>query len=111
VFLLFVFGLIQVARCIMAVHQLNNAARIGCRTAVIEGKSNSDVSTAVTTNLSGQGITGQTVTVLVNGATANASTAQAGDAITVQVSVPIQNVAWVPGDVGTLTGQYSLRRE
>lgn len=111
VFLVFVIGLIQVPLVLMAVHQLNNAAREGCRTAVIEGKATSDVTTSVNNSLSGGGITGQTVTVLVNGVAADASTATAGDEITVQVSASSSYVIWFPDLVTTLTGRYSLRRE
>jgi Flp pilus assembly protein TadG len=112
VFFSFFLGLIEVARGVMVIHQLNNAARVGCRTGVIEGKASSDITTAVTNNLSGQGFSGESIAVLVNGATADASTAQAGDEITVKVSVAASGVTWVSGGLqGTLVGQCSLRRE
>lgn len=109
-----VLGIIEVGRGIMAVHMLNNAARAGCRAGVIEGRATSDISTAVTNILTAQGITAEGVSVQVNDSSADASTAQAGDEITVKVSVPAGKITWVPGGTylcGSLTGQYTLRRE
>jgi Flp pilus assembly protein TadG len=109
-----VLGIIEVGRGLMAIHLLNNAARAGCRVGVIEGKSTSDINTAVTNLLTAQGISSEGVTVEVNDGSADASTAQAGDEITVIVSVPVSKVSWVPGTSylqGSLSGQYTLRRE
>ena len=109
-----VLGIIEVGRGLMAIHMLNNAARAGCRVGVIEGKATSDINTAVTTLLSAQGMTAEGVTVQVNDGSADASTAQAGDEITVIVSIPASKVTWVPGAShlsGSLSGQYTLRRE
>jgi Flp pilus assembly protein TadG len=114
VFFLLIFGLVEVGRCLMVQHLLTNAARQGCRVAVIEGKTTADVNTAASNLLSGQGISGFTTTVQVNGATADASTANPGDKITVSISVPASTNSWVPGAsfcFGTITGSYSLRRE
>ena len=109
-----VLGIIEVGRGLMAIHLLNNAARAGCRVGVIEGKATSDISTTVTNVLSAQGMTAEGVTVEVNDGSADASTAQAGDEITVIVSIPASKVTWVPGGSylrGNLSGQYTLRRE
>ena len=64
--------------------------------------------------LTPQGITSDTVTVQVDDAAANASTANAGDEITVTSSVPTATVCWVPKAnflFGTISGKYTLRRE
>ncbi len=109
-----VLGMIEIGRGLMTVHLLTNAARAGCRTGVIEGKATSDINTAVTTILSAQGISSEGVTVDVNDNVADASTAQAGDEITVVVSIPVSKITWVPGGSylsGSLSGQYTLRRE
>jgi Flp pilus assembly protein TadG len=114
IFFVVVLGLIEVGRGIMVVHLLNNAARAGCRAGAIEGRSNSDISAAVTNSLSTQGITAEAVTVQVNDGTADASAAQPQDEITVKVSIPVGNITWVPGGSylrGSLSGQYTLRRE
>ena len=109
-----VLGIIEVGRGLMVIHLLNNAARAGCRVGVIEGKATSDITTAVTNVLSAQGVTAEGVTVQVNDGSADASTAQSGDEITVLVSIPASKVTWVPGGSylrGNLSGQYTLRRE
>jgi len=115
VLLVLVLGIIEVGRAVMVTHLLNHAARHGCRVAVIEGKSNSDVNSAVTIALSGASISGESVTVAVNGAAGNASAAQAGDEITVTVTVPASAVTWLPGgrflNGLTMTGQDTLWRE
>ena len=109
-----VLGIIEIGRGLMTIHMLNNAARAGCRVGVIEGKATSDISTTVTNVLSAQGMTAEGVTVEVNDGSADASTAQAGDEITVIVSIPASKVTWVPGGSylrGNLSGKYTLRRE
>ncbi len=49
IFFVFVLGFIELGRGFMVQHLMTNAARQGCRVAVIEGKSSSDVSAAVFT--------------------------------------------------------------
>src|SRR3974390_1590511 len=53
-FFLLVLGLIEFGRALMVQHMLNNAARIGARVATIEGKANSDVTTAINTAMQSQ---------------------------------------------------------
>lgn len=113
-FLALIFGMTEIGRGFMVTHLLNSAARNGCRTGILSGKSDTDITTAVNNSLSGQGISGYSTTVKVNGSVANASTAASGDEITVAVSVSASNVSWL-GSVmfltGNLSGRYSLRRE
>ena len=114
VFFMFILGLIEVGRGIMVVHLLTNAARVGARTGVIEGTSTAQITTAVNNSLTQQGITSDTVSVQVNDGSADASTANAGDEITVKVSVPVSKVTWLPGGQylhGNISGQFTLRRE
>jgi len=114
VFFLVVFAIFELGRGVMVLHQLANAARIGCRAAVVEGTSDSAVRQAVDNNLRAAGISGAAVTVQVNDAAGSADNAQSGDEITVAVSVPVSKVTWLPGGrylQGTLAGQYTLRRE
>lgn len=113
-FFAFVFALVEFGRGMMVINQLNHAARAGCREGILPGRSNADISTAVTQALGNQGISGYSVAVKVNGAAANASTAQTRDEISVAVSVPASNVTWMPGAgllKGTLTGRFALARE
>jgi len=98
----------------MVRHLLTNAARQGCRLGIIEGSSNTQISNAATAALAPTGISSDTVTVQVNDGSSDAANAQAGDEITVVVSVPMQNVSWVPNLrflSGSLSGQYTMRRE
>jgi Flp pilus assembly protein TadG len=114
VLFVFILGLVEVGRGLMVVHLLNNAAQAGCRTGIIEGKSTDDITAAVTSALAANGVSGDSVSVQVNDGSANASTAAAGDEITVTVSVPVGSVSWVPGAKflsGSLQGQYTMRRE
>jgi Flp pilus assembly protein TadG len=114
IFFLFVLGFIELGRGLMVQHLMTNAARQGCRVAVIEGKNTNDVNAAVIAVLTRQGISGDTVAVQVNDAAKDASSAGVGDEITVVVSVPTAKVSWVPNAqflVGTISGKYTLRRE
>ena len=113
-FFVLVLGLVELGRGIMVQHLMTNAARQGCRVAVIEGKATSNVNAAVLSVLTPQGISGDTVSVQVNDVAANASTANAGDEISVTVSIPTATVCWVPSAnflFGTISGKYTLRRE
>jgi Flp pilus assembly protein TadG len=113
-FFLFILGLVEVGRGIMVTHLLTNAARVGCRTGVISNTSTAQITTAVNNSLTSQGVNNDTVSVQVNDGSADASTAQSGDEITVSVSVPVSKITWLPGGQylhGNLTGQFTLRRE
>ena len=113
VFLAFL-GMIELGRGLMVVHLLTNASRMGCRSGVIEGTSTATITSAVTANLTGVGVTGETVTVQVNGSVTEASAANATDEITVSTSIPVSSITWLPFArylTGNLSGQYTLRRE
>jgi Flp pilus assembly protein TadG len=115
VFFIFIFGLIEIGRGMMVNSLITNAARAGCRTGTLSGKTNSDVSAAVDELLSGQGVSGHTTTIKVNGSTStNVSSAVAQDTIMVVVAVPAANTTWLPSVLyvkGTITGQFSLPHE
>ena len=97
VFFLLLIGIIEMSRVLMVCHLLNEAARRGARTGVIEGTSDTDVKTAVDDYLTDSGVSGQNTTVLVNDAVANASTANSNDEVTVQVTVAVSDITWIPG--------------
>src|SRR5262249_26291047 len=114
VIFLFVFGLIELSRGLMVTHLLTNAARNGCRTGILEGKGNTDISNAVNTTLSAAGISNDTTTVLINDGNGDAVNAKMGDEVTVSVKVPVASVSWIPGAQylsGNLGGKYTLRKE
>jgi len=108
-------GIIEFGRAMMVLELLNNAARAGCRAGVLNGSSNTDVNSAITTALTGSGVNSPSTTIDVNGSQADVSTAQTGDTISVTVSVGADAVTWlpVPQFLGgkTLTGIVAMRRE
>jgi Flp pilus assembly protein TadG len=109
-----VLGIIEVGRGLMVIHLLNNAAEAACRVGIVEGQTTANIKTAALNVLTPCGINGETATVQVNDGSADASTAQAGDEITVLISVPVASISWVPNVKflqGSLQGQYTLRRE
>jgi Flp pilus assembly protein TadG len=116
IFFLFVFGLVEVGRACMVNEMLTEAARQGCRVGIIEGTSSATIQQAATSYLSGVGINGETANVVINDQAANsveAATMPAYTEITVQVSVPVSSVTWVPTWFvpGTISAQYTMRRE
>lgn len=114
VFVIMVLGIVEIGRGFMVTHLLANAARNGCRTAILASSSNTDVNNAVNTTLTNEGLSGTTTTIKVNGTVADVSTAQSGDQITVVVTMPASKATWLPGAgylVGTLSGEFALRRE
>jgi Flp pilus assembly protein TadG len=107
-------GIFEMARGLMVEQLVTDAARIGCRVGMVENRSTQAITTAVDGFLPGAGITGYTTTVQVNEAVTDAVNAQAGDEITVTVSVPTNKISWVPGLLmlqGTISGQFTLRRD
>jgi len=93
IFVLLVFGAVEVGMSLMACNVLASAARHGARTGSVRGSTNTTVSTAMNNILSTAGITGTTTTIKVNGNTANVSSAVTGDEIRVTVSVPFSHVS------------------
>jgi Flp pilus assembly protein TadG len=99
VFFLFVFALIEMGRMMMIQQSLTNAAREGCRTAVMANTTNgSDVDAAVrnyllsvTSKASNPG----KVRVTTPGNLANCPS---GTNLTVAVELDYQDVTWVPID-------------
>ena len=95
----------------MVKNLLTSAARDGARTATLDGATVSGVQTEVTSFLADTGISGVTVTVTPD----PLDTAEIGDPVTVNVSVPFGAVSWLPssfyfGDV-TLESTVVMRRE
>ncbi len=115
VFVIFIFGLVEVGRGMMTSTLLTNAARAGCRTGTLPNKATSDATAAVDDLLKTGGISGYTTTVSVNGSTtANVSAGVTGDTITVLVTVPASKISWIPGAgylVGNISGTFSLPHE
>ena len=114
---LFMLALFEVGRTFMVMELLTEGARVGCRNAIIEGTSSDQIKNAVISYLSGVGINGDTVGISVNDASINtveAANQAAYTEMTVQVTVPISSISWVPNPLftsGILKGQFTMRRE
>jgi Flp pilus assembly protein TadG len=92
-----ILGSIEISRALMVKNMLSDSARRGCRVGIVPGKATSDITTYVNYNLTQQGLdtTQVTTAVLVNGKSADASTANSTDKISVQVAIPASAVSWV----------------
>jgi Flp pilus assembly protein TadG len=110
-----ILGIIEFGRAMMVLELLNNAARNGVRVGCLAGSANTDVGSAVTSALSGAGFSGTTNTIKVNGTVADVNTAVSGDAVTVIVQVPYNNVTWLPTSMflagRTLGSNVTMRHE
>jgi Flp pilus assembly protein TadG len=114
VFLVFLWGIVDLGRGFMVSSVLTHAARAGCRAGVLPNATTADVRGAVTAALNATSVSGTTTTVLVNGTHKSVTAAQPQDQVTVTVSVPVSKVSWLPGAgyvKGTLTGQFTLPHE
>jgi Flp pilus assembly protein TadG len=88
-----IFGVFEFSRLLMDWNLLNNAARVGCRYAVVNNTSatiSTDVQTTVTNSMAGQTVAFSNFTVTVSGTHLGVSTPvnnlTAGDMVTVTVS-------------------------
>ncbi len=112
-----VMATFEFGRTFMVMELLTEAARVGCRRAIIEGTSSQQIKDTVTNYLTGVGINSEQVGITVNDASVNtveAANQPADTEMTVQVTVPVSTVSWVPNPLftsGTLSGQFTMRRE
>jgi Flp pilus assembly protein TadG len=111
VFFLLVFGMIEFGRMVMVQQVITNASREGARQAVLDGATTTEVRNAVTSYLTSGSISGATITVSPN----PPSNAAFGDPVSVTVSVPFNQVSWLPSPMflggKTLTASTVMRRE
>lgn len=111
VFFLLVFGMIEFGRMVMVQQVITNASREGCRQAILDGSTASEVDTLVDDYLSAANINGATVVIDPT----EPSTAAAGDAVTVTVNVDFGQVSWLPLPMflseTTLSASTVMRRE
>jgi len=125
VFLMLVFGIIEFGRAMMVFNMVTNAAREGARMAVLDGSTNAEVTSTITTFLQGAvggGLTSGdiTTTITVTPAAGNPNPANvlantsAKDLIMVKVSVPFNKIALIPGKYlkgKQLAAQSAMRHE
>lgn len=110
-FVLLVFGTIEFGRMVMVQQLITNAAREGARSAILDGATTADVTSAVTSYLTASAVSGTSVVVSPD----PPSSAPYGSSVTVRVSVPFDAVSWLPSPMylagKTLQAQCVMRRE
>ncbi len=123
IFLMLAFGIIEFGRGMMVSNMVVNAAREGARMAVLDGSTNANVTTSIKSFLNsalGIAATNVTVTITTTPGTGNPdpinviANCQPGDLINVNVQVPFNSVALIPGTYLTgkiLSGQSAMRHE
>jgi Flp pilus assembly protein TadG len=111
VFMVLMFGIVELGRAFMVGQLVSNASREGARLSILDGQTNTSVSNAVRNFLqqsAGTRPADVNVTITVNSATAGnqVASSQAGDLITVTVAVPFSKVSFFPP---MFLGSSSLR--
>ncbi len=101
-FILVLLGILEAARLGMVAQIMNVAARDACRTAILSGTSHADVESRITTLFAPAGIDPRDVTLAISPSDWESS--EAGDAITVQVEVPFEDVSWTGDPFSMTTG-------
>jgi Flp pilus assembly protein TadG len=94
IFVALLLGMIEAARLGMVAQLLTTAAREGCRVAVLDGMTQTDVQNRINSVLNGSGISVGTVTPTCS-SPYTWTTAPSGTAITVSFSVPYSQVSWL----------------
>lgn len=122
VFMLILMGIIEFGRAMSVSQMLNSASRIGCRAAILDGSSNSSVTSVVKQHVASTlGCQPASVTVAISvtsGRTGDAipdvSTATTGDLVELDVFVPLADVSWsVKNWLGTskIHGECAMQHE
>lgn len=122
VFLLILMGIIEFGRAMSVNQMLNSAARIGCRSAVLDGSTNSAVETQVKQHVvSTLGCQTSSVNVAITAtssrtgaALSNVSQATTGDLIKVNVFVRFADVSWAVREWmgnANIRGECSMQHE
>ena len=119
VFFLLVLGMIEMSQMGMASQLVTSAANAGCRVAVVNGHSQADVASAVSTLLASgginvsSGINASTYTITTS--PSDVTTSHLGDSITVTVSVPFSSISWLGAPMflgaSTITSSATLSSE
>lgn len=111
VFVLFVFGMIEFGRMVMVQQLITSASRDGARLGAIATTTTQEVIDRVADCLADGSISGQSVTV----ATLPPEGSDSGDRLAVTVSIPFNQVSWLPTPMflggRTLSSTTTMRRE
>ena len=122
VFLIILMGIIEFGRAMSVNQMLNSASRIGCRAAILDGSTNSSVTSTVKTHVTSTiGCQQSSVTVTITATSSqtglplsDVSAASTSDMIKINVSVPFADVSWSVKDwmgTSTIRGQCSMQHE
>lgn len=123
VFFLVVLGIIEFGRAMMVSQMVTNSAREATRLAIIDGQTNTTVTTWVKDFLAttvGVASTDVTVTITVVAAEGNPNplnqigNAKSRDLVTVNVSLPFDKVSYIPGSYlngKNLSAKSAMRHE
>jgi Flp pilus assembly protein TadG len=123
VLFMFVFGIIELSRLGMVTQALTNAARDGCRVAVLPNNATTDVQSRLNASLTAFGVAPGTLSAVdtdpgTNGAwimPSNWATASGGTAVTLTVRLPFTQVSWLPSpfflSTAVVTGSATLSSE
>ena len=110
-FFLLIFGMIEFGRMVMVQQVITNASREGARVAVLDGATTAEVTSAVDGYMVSAAVDGVNISVTPN----PPSSAGYGEAVTVSVSVPFDQVSWLPSPMflggNTLSATTVMRRE
>jgi Flp pilus assembly protein TadG len=113
VFFLLIFGMIEYGRMCMVQQVITNASREGARLAVLDGATSAEVDASVDAYMTAASINPASVTVTV--APNPPSDAEFGEPVAVTVSVPFDQVSWLPSPMylggQTLSATTVMRRE
>ena len=111
VFILLVFGMIEYGRMLMVQQVLTNASREGARRAVLDGTLTSDVEAVINEYLASGSVSGASISVTPD----PPSSAGFGEPVTVAISVPFDQVSWLPSPMflggKQLSSTTVMRRE
>ena len=123
IFFTVVLGIVEFGRAMMVGQMVTNAAREGTRMGIVDGETNTTVTTWIEDFLESSinvDPADVTVTITVTEAAGNPpaanqiGSASAKDLITINVSVPFDEVSYVPGDYlngKNLSAQSAMRHE
>ena len=124
IFTMLVFGIIEFGRGFMIMQLVTNAAREGCRRAIIDGSTNTEITNYVQTFMQTSGNVAPastTVTITVTPATGNPAnptsslaTCASRDLVNVKVQIPFSAVQLITAKYlsgKTLKGEASMRHE
>ncbi len=111
IFFMVVLGIIEFGRMAMVQQMITSAAREGARVGVLDGATLTTVSNKANGYLASAGMTTATIAVSPN----PPSSAGFGESVTVTVSIPFNDVSWLPAPFfiagTTLTAEAVMRRE